>query len=276
MLAIERVAPDVVRIHMTTRRSRAAGYGVSAYLTRGVLIDTGFSAVGAEFARWLGATRPRGALLTHHHEDHSGNLDRLLDLDIPIGAAAATIGALGHPMAMGLYRQVVWGRPRRADIAAVAARRFEEPALALIHTPGHSDDHHVVWDAERETVYAGDLFLGIKVRVARPEEDPRALVRSLRRTMALQPRLLFDAHRGPVPDPVGALGAKVSWLDDVIGAIDQRVADGWSDRAIARQVLGREGITHYVSAGDLSNINFVRAVRRADKQMTQKELAAGV
>ena len=36
------------------------------------------------------------------------------------------------------------------------------------------------WDAERETVFGGDLFLGVRVRVAHPGEDPRQLARSVR------------------------------------------------------------------------------------------------
>src|ERR687883_200145 len=126
-------------------------------------------------------------------------------------------------------------------------RRFESDALTLVHTPGHSQDHHVVWDAERETVFAGDLFLGVKVRVARPGEDPRQLARSLRAVAALNPKRMFDAHRGPVPKPADALRAKADWLEATIAAVEARIASGWGDRQIVREVLGREELTHYVS-----------------------------
>jgi glyoxylase-like metal-dependent hydrolase (beta-lactamase superfamily II) len=135
--------------------------------------------------------------------------------------------------------------------------------VTRVHTPRHSEDHHVEWDAERETVFAGDLFLGVKVRVAHPGEDPRQLVRSLRAVAALNPKRMFDAHRGPVPNPVDALLAKVDWLEAAIAAVEARIARGWRDRLIARDVLGREELAHYVSLGKMSRINFVRAVRRA-------------
>jgi glyoxylase-like metal-dependent hydrolase (beta-lactamase superfamily II) len=272
MLEADRVAPDVVQVAMTTRTSRMAGYGVRAYVSRGVLIDTGFPAVRSDFRRWLQANRPRGVILTHHHEDHSGNVDRVLALGLPISAPAATIAALAQPIPMGLYRQLIWGRPAGTyDPTALAAHTFSDPAFELIPTPGHSHDHHIVWDAERETVFGGDLFLGVKVRLARPVEDPRTLVDSLRRTIALRPRQLFDAHRGPIADPVTSLGAKLQWLEDTIGAIDRRRAQGWSVRAITRDVLGREGGTYYVSASDLSYINFVRTVIWGDKRMTPEK-----
>ena len=80
---------------------------------------------------------------------------------------------------------------------------------------------------------------------------------------ALNPKRMFDAHRGPVPNPVDALLAKADWLEATIAAVEARIARGWRDRPIARDVLGHEELAHYVSLGKMSRINFVRAVRRA-------------
>src|SRR5919202_872567 len=251
---------DVTRVHMFTPVSRSIGYSVSAYLVRGTLIDVGFPAVGREFAALLDRVRPQGVLITHHHEDHAGNVELAARRAFPIAAAEQTLAALRTPEPIGLYRRVIWGTPAAL---ATPVRRFESDALTLVHTPGHSHDHHVVWDAERETVFSGDLFLGVKVRVAHPGEDPRQLARSLRAVAALKPKRMFDAHRGLVPEPADALLAKAHWLEATIAAVETRIARGWRDRPIARDVLGREELTHYVSLGKMSRINFVRAVRRA-------------
>ena len=53
------------------------GYEVSAYLSRGVLIDTGFPRVLGDLAAWFSAARPVGAIVTHAHEDHAGNVEWL-------------------------------------------------------------------------------------------------------------------------------------------------------------------------------------------------------
>jgi endoribonuclease LACTB2 len=251
---------DVTRIHMFTSVSRSIGYSVSAYLVRGTLIDVGFPAVGHEVATLLDQVRPEGVLITHHHEDHAGNVELVARRALPLAAAEQTLVALRTPESIGLYRRVIWGAP---GALATPVRRFESDALTLVHTPGHSQDHHVVWDAERETVFAGDLFLGVKVRVAHPAEEPRQLARSLRAVAALKPKRMFDAHRGLVPKPVDALLAKADWLEATIAAVETRIARGWRDRPIARDVLGREELAHYVSLGKMSRINFVRAVRRA-------------
>lgn len=249
---------DVTQVLMTSTVGRSIGYDVSAYLTRSVLVDLGFPLVARAVARYLTRARPDGILITHHHEDHGGNAELAARMGIPIGASDATLALLQQPVHLALHRRVIWGNPPplRAPITA-----FSSDALRLVPTPGHASDHHIVWDAERETIFGGDLFLGVKVRAAHPDERPRALVRSLRHAAALRPRRFFDAHRGVVRDPVSALLAKADWLDDTIGAIERRIAEGWSNRAIARAVLGREDLGYYVSRGAMSRLMFVARVR---------------
>ena len=250
---------DVTRIVLSSRRSRVVGLTVSAYLVRGVLVDSGFPAVGAEVEAFVRERRPRGAMLTHRHEDHAGNAERLARLGVPIAASDETLSAIRAPGPIGFYRRFTW---HAMPPLASRAERFDDESLRLVHLPGHSTDHHGVWDAETRTLFGGDLFLGVKVRVAHPGEHPRELARSLRRASALGPRRLFDAHRGPVPDPVGALEAKADWLETTIERIERRVVQGWSDRAIRRDVLGGEELAGWFSRGDYSRGNFVRSVRR--------------
>jgi glyoxylase-like metal-dependent hydrolase (beta-lactamase superfamily II) len=139
---------------------------------------------------------------------------------------------------------------------------FDPSPLELLHTPGHSADHHVVWDPERETLFAADLFLGIRVRVARPLEDPRALLRSLRQVAALRPREMWDAHRGRIPDPSSALTAKANWLEALIERVMARIRAGEGDARIAQRELGRPAVVDRITFGDLSRVNLVRAIRR--------------
>ena len=250
---------DIELIRLRSWRSAAMGYSVFVFLARDQMIDTGFPGARDAVTRLLDERRPRGVIVTHQHEDHAGNVELVAHRGIPIAMARVTEDALrAGEASVGLYRRACWGTMPPLRTAIVP----HEPAgLELIPTPGHSPDHHVVWDAERETLYGGDLFLGVKVRVARPMEDPRALARSARRAAALRPRRFLDGHRGVVPNGADALRAKADWLEESIGVIDERIARGWSDRAITRAVLGREDLVYAVSRGDLSRLNFVRAVR---------------
>ena len=134
--------------------------------------------------------RPDGAIVTHYHEDHAGNVELVASRGVPMWIAPATLAKLRAPDAIFWYRRWCWGA--QPPLASPVAP-FAHPSLEMIHTPGHSGEHHVVWDAERETVFGADLFLGVKVRVTHPwpREDVRAQIASLRAVIALQAEALF-------------------------------------------------------------------------------------
>ncbi len=260
---------DVTRVVLASPSSRLVGYSVSVYVVETaagpMLVDTGLPLAWRSLRRFLterggGDLRRavRGAVVTHRHEDHAGNVARLARAGVPLAMAPATRAAVAVTEPIGAYRRLVWGarQPLSRDAPAV------DPApLVLMPTPGHTADHHVVWDPERETLYGGDLFLGVKVRVAHPTENPRALARSLRAAAALRPRRLFDAHRGSVDDPVSSLEAKAAWLDDTVGRVERLLDAGWPARRVRDEVLGGESAVGVLSAGEYSRIGFVRAVR---------------
>lgn len=264
---------DVVQLRMQSWRTRAAGYDVSAYLVRGVLVDTGFAGAARHLDAWIRNARraflhgsPEGlqaAVVTHAHEDHSGNAGLLQERGIPVWIASATRAALAELSSVPLYRRFVWGDPlplladhRRSPGDATAL----PPGLAVVHAPGHTEDHHVVWDSETGTLFGGDLFLGVRVRVAHHSERPRALVASLRMLAALDPARLFDAHRGAVPTPAAALRAKADWLEETIAEVERRAAAGQSARRIRNELLGREPAEYYVSFNEYSKLQLVMAI----------------
>jgi glyoxylase-like metal-dependent hydrolase (beta-lactamase superfamily II) len=250
---------DVVQLQLSSQRSRLVGYGVAAYLVRGVLVDTGFPRIRRRVARFLDETPVRGAYVTHQHEDHAGNAALLAARGVPLAMGERTRAVLERPPRIELYRRAIWGSPGPLPPAAPAG--FEADGLALLPAPGHSPDHHVVWDAERGTLFSGDLYLGVKVRIAHPSERPRETLASVRRAAALAPARLFCAHRGAVRHPVAALTAKAEWMAETIGRIEALLAAGWSDAAVRDRVLGREVATGYVTGGEYARLNFVRAVR---------------
>ena len=257
MIRLERHGP-VTRAEFTTPRTRLVGISVSCFLLDGVVVDTAFPDVRRDFRAWLDECRPRGAVVTHAHEDHAGNVNSAAKRGLPLWIAPATLASLRRVAPIGFYRHFTWAEMRSLPHDVVP---FDPAPLVPIHAPGHADDHHVVWHPEREILFGGDLFLGVKVRVSHASEKPRLLVRSLRAAAALRPRLFFDAHRGLVDGPVAALSGKADWLERTVGEIDRLTDAGWSEAAIRRAVLGRADSSDYFSFGDYSRANFVRAVR---------------
>jgi glyoxylase-like metal-dependent hydrolase (beta-lactamase superfamily II) len=258
MLQVERFG-DVTRFEMASAASRMIGYSASAYLVRGILIDCGFHAARREMDAILERERPRGVFVTHYHEDHAGNIERVARRGIPIAASEETLAIVRAPAPIRFYRRCTWGS---APPLLSSIRAFEPDRLQLVSAPGHCADHHVVWDASDGTLFGGDLYLGVKVRIAHPGEDPRLSAKTLRRIAALGPTRLFDAHRGFVPNPAPLLEAKADWTEETIASVERRIAGGASDSAIVRELFGGESMPGYFSGGDYSRTNFVKAVRR--------------
>ncbi len=241
---------------MSSRASRLAGYKVSAFVHRGILIDTGFPKAGADLARWLDRNPIAGAILTHWHEDHAGNAPLLVERGLPVSVGEATLARIRRPKPVPLYRRVVWGPPAPLG----ADPKPADHGFELIPTPGHTDDHLAVWDPEARIAFVGDLFLGVKAATVHPNEDPRVMIESLGRVLALEPAVVFDAHRGLLRDPKGQLGAKIRWLETTIGRIEELVRHGREPGMITREVLGPEETIAMLSRGEMSKANFVRAV----------------
>jgi len=249
---------DVLRIRMHSPGSRAVGLDVSAYLVRGVLVDTGFPHVRRALLAIVRELAVEGVAVTHWHEDHAGNVDALAALGLPVLLRADTEAMLRTRPSIALYRHVIWGRPRRLLSPIVS---FGPERIRAIHTPGHSADHQVLWDETTGTLFSGDLWLGVRARAMHASEDPYAIVESLRGVRALEPSRMFDAHRGLVESPRQALDARIGWLSGTLAEIEERIAAGWSDREILRRVLGGEERSGILSAGDYARRNLVRAVR---------------
>jgi glyoxylase-like metal-dependent hydrolase (beta-lactamase superfamily II) len=264
MLELERF-DDVTRLRFSTWRSRMAGYSVSCYAVRGVVIDAAFSDAGPDLFRWIRETRPAGVIVTHAHDDHGGNAQLLAKNGVPMFMHADTENLLRTPQPRGPHRRWAWGA---MPLLTVDVPRFTPPReLEIVEARGHSPDHYVVLDRERETVFAADLFLGVKVKVAHPthREDVRQQIASVRKIAAMKPKRIFDAHKGLLRDGVALLNAKADWIEKTVGQIDRRIDEGWSDKAIVREVFGREPLFTYVTLGDWSHANFVASVRQTHR-----------
>lgn len=243
----------------SSRASRAFGYSSSAFLTAdGVLIDTGIPASAGEFAAVLDTVPVRGVIVSHHHEDHAGNVELVAARGLPLWIAPATLPLLQVVAPIGVYRRFTWTSMRPLITAVIP---FDPAPLAVIPAPGHAPDHHIVWDPHSRTLFSADLFLGTAVRVAHHDEDPWQLIDSLEQAAALGPERLFCAHRGLITDAAAALRAKATWLRETIDAITTRLRRGDTDSQILRAVLGGESPTGWASAGEYSRRNLVRIVR---------------
>ena len=253
---------DVTAYRLSWWRSRLIGYAVHVYVVRGTMVDSGYPAAQRHVAQILREESVRGVYITHQHEDHAGNVPWLAQRGVPLAMGAPTEKALRQSGRIGLYRHITWSA---MPAFTQTFQPFVADGLQLVFAPGHSPDHHVVWDAQTATVFAGDLFLGVKVKTAHRTDDPVAHVRALRDIVSRQPARVFCAHRGLLPHGASMLAAKADWIEALMERVAHLARTGLDPAAIRARLLGAHSLTHWASAGDYSGQHLIDAMIRATR-----------
>jgi len=256
---------DVRYFRMARTVFGRATYWTGVYLVDGLLVDSGPPNLARDVRRLVSELPVRQCVTTHHHEDHSGNHGLLAgELRITPLAHAGGVARLAredtHPQ---LYRRIAWGA-RAPAATAPLGERLETPRFRfrVIHTPGHATDHVALFEGERGWLFSGDLYLAPRLRYLRADEDVYAMMDSLRRVLALEPRVLFCQHRGRVEQGTARLRDKLDFLVELGGRIHELHGRGWSDAAIGRALPGSDLLWRLWTGGDFSKRNFVRAFLR--------------
>jgi glyoxylase-like metal-dependent hydrolase (beta-lactamase superfamily II) len=132
-------------------------------------------------------------VLTHWHHDHVGALPELepvLKGDAPLVHKFPTVEPQDVPIPSSL---------KFTPIKDNYVLKTEGATLRIIHTPGHTSDHAVLYLEEEKAVFSGDCILGEGTAVF---EDLFEYMKSLNIILQLQPELIYPSHGPVVEDPI--------------------------------------------------------------------------
>jgi len=235
---------------------------VSAYAFEDLLIDSGPPSTEADIVEWCRERPISRVLITHHHEDHVGGAAALQgELGLSVFAPANAVPILAEGLRMPLYRKAVWRTPRpfRAEPLGETVEG-EGYRLRVVPTPGHAFTHVCFFEEERRWLFSGDLYVHERVKYLRRIESLQDHLDSLRRVLALEPELLICGHAGVLEHARERLSRKIAWWEELAGKARSLQERGLAEREISRQLLGPEGLFTFLSLGDFSHRNLVRAL----------------
>lgn len=226
------------------------------------IIDTGPTKEWKTVKRFIEERDIRQALLTHYHEDHSGNCGHIQTcFNAVIHSHINNHQKLSSGFNMNLSSRLLFGKISLARPESYPSRLPLENALTLeaLHMPGHSNDMTCLYEPNEGWLFSGDLYVASQVRYAHKEECVSQQIDSLQKAIALDFKTLFCAHRGLISKGKQALQHKLNFLIDFQGEVLQLHQKGYSDRAITRKLLGREDSVALLSGFDMSKRNLVKA-----------------
>ncbi len=239
---------------------------VTLYLIDGVLIDTAQSRMRPAVLELLREKTITRILLTHHHEDHSGNAAALSARHGSlIQAHPLTAAAMGRGFPIRPYQHLVWGQAQRTTEvkefeATIETGRFR---LTPIHTPGHSKDHTVFLEKNHGWLFAGDLYLGERIKFFRADERFLEQVVSLRNVLKNDFEALFCGHNPAAKGGPDRLRRKLDFLEDLLGTVDQLKRQGKSAQEVVRVLDRRQDrLVKLITMGNASFANMIRSAYR--------------
>ncbi|UXD88783.1 MBL fold metallo-hydrolase [Thalassolituus hydrocarboniclasticus] len=229
------------------------------------LIDTGPSNQWREVKQVLQEdhqqTALRQLLITHHHEDHSGNAQRISQLT----------GVLPHAPVQGqeklargyrtpLLQRIIWGSPRPVATQALHndLTLSDGSPVIPVHTPGHAKDLTCLFLPQQKYLFSGDMYISKSLKYLRIDEHLGELIHSLDKLLALDFEILFCPHRGIVEDGKAALQEKRDNLYQLCKQAQQLQQQGLKEEEIVIRILGPEDWLAKISGYNISKTNLIR------------------
>ena len=240
------------------------------YILDGMLIDTAQKHMEKTFLNILGNEKIENAVLTHYHEDHSGNAAALKRVfkNISIYGNQHTCEAMRNGFAILPYQHYIWGRAGRLKLKlmpeVIETNSFK---LRPIHTPGHSPDHTVFLEENEGWLFSGDLYISSRINLFREDEKIKETIESLKKIVNLNFNSLFCAHNPHINNGKKRLRKKLIFLENLFGKIAILVEKGYDEKSIVTKLKREEDKT--IKLITCGNVSFTRIVKSAIRDIIE-------
>lgn len=235
---------------------------VYLYMVGSIVIDTGPYHLRKQIGNIFDGSTVATILLTHHHEDHSGNaalLQRRFNAPVYLHSYGREKLAKGFRILP--YQHLLFGKaPSLQAHILPATIETEQLTLKAIHTPGHSKDHTVYLAEKEGWLFSGDLWVGEKIQFFRVDEHIDQQIASLKKIAVLDFESLFCGHRPSQKHGPNLIRRKLDYLV----SFQQRVVDlyrqGIDESEITRRLRMKNDLpVRLFTMGNASFSNMVRS-----------------
>ncbi|SDJ83193.1 MBL fold metallo-hydrolase [Microbulbifer yueqingensis] len=236
------------------------------YRLGGTVIDTGPSNQWRQVRPFIRQRELTQLLLTHHHEDHSGNAGAIYRLTgVQPTAPALTGEILRRGFRIPPIQRLIWGTAPRVEARPLPEEiRIGTERVEPLFTPGHAKDMACYLLPDRGWLFSADLYIANYLKMLRIDEDVSTLLQSIQAVLARDFAVIICPHRGVVENGRARLREKYDYLVDLASSAQELYATGLGLEAIAHRLLGREELVGVASRYNFSKRNLIESCLRVD------------
>lgn len=234
---------------------------IFSFIVDGLVIDTGPYSMSSDFTQFYQSYFVDQVVLTHSHEDHSGNASWFANQQIPIFCHRLGVEICSEDAPYPLYRQKTWGA-RKAFPAYPLSQKFSSRQLdwEVIETPGHADDHVALFCHNKGIMFTGDLYVQPHTKIAMDTESIPEIIQSIKKLLTYDFEAMFCSHSGYFPNGKDQLRTKLNYLEDLSGKIIQLYLEGKSVLEIKQLFFPKHYQMISISNGEWDTIHIVTSI----------------
>lgn len=236
------------------------------YFVDGLLIDTGQSRLRKQILDTTSSLEIKKIFITHHHEDHSGNiLEIKKQQNCKVYTTSKCSALMQNPPNLSFVQKITWGnRPAFKDfIIEDVCIRTDKYNFQLIPIPGHASDMVALYEANEKWLFSADLYLHHYISYFIDNESMAQQIASLKKILALDFKYMFGGHNPQYDKPKEKLKQKLEFLEDFHFSVTDLHQQGMSADEIFKTMNMKENLLIKIaSGGKLSKINMVKSVLR--------------
>lgn len=204
-------------------------------------------------------------ILTHHHEDHSGNVAFLMkELNVDTYAHPETVRILKKGFSVSVLGKLMNGDVEKAHLKPLLETDLIETknySLQPIFTPGHCNDHYCYYEEKHGYLFSGDLYVADKIKYFAPYESIFIQMDSLKKLLQLDFDVLFCSHNPKTENGKKRLQNKLNFFEEFVGTVIKYREQGHTSSEIFAKMGNKENMFYKViTFGNFTAENMVKSV----------------
>jgi len=247
---------------------------VYVYYIDGLLIDTGHYHMRKEILASVLNLNVEQIYLTHHHEDHTGNvalISKHFNCSVYTSKLCAEI--MQKPPRINFLQQVVWGKAKPFE-AAIVKKDFIETnnyRFEIIAAPGHAIDMVCLLEKNEGWLFSADLWVANRIKFFMRPESMAQQIESLKKILQFDFEVLLCSHNPQLKNGKACLQKKLIFLQDFYQKVASLYQQGYPAKVILNKMDMQENKPmKWLSGGALSSLNMVLSVIRDENSRNDK------